>query len=546
MLEYNNLNCLYPIIVPKSTQHISFMCGVKKNSMNLLNRLQVKIILPIIIATVIIFSIMMYIVERMERNIFHEDWVGKMRIYTKSVSSMIENEMKGKRPYIVRDMINNFKKIPGIKNLQVIRTNGKEAFEDFETFNKVKEIYSLPIEVIKEYENLSEGKANIVIDKRLDIIMREGKEKEYYGYDKNKKVYYDYYLPILNKPECHKCHGDREKIRGILKISLSDEKFAEHISNHFFIMLWITFITVAILIVVISWIVYKFVSKPLNTVIKTIKDIEHGDENQRISLKINDEIGYMARHFNIMLDRLKQESHLASLGKISAILAHEIKNPIAGISGAVQLIDEGLPATDSKRVIIDRIVKEVQRLDSMLKDLLRFSMPIIINPKLHDLNKLIIDTIHLLEFKCRDGKISINTNLDSKIPNILIDSEKIQQVLLNICINAIESMKEAGKLTIASTDKPNGSEYVQIDISDTGSGISPQVMKNIFAPFFTTKKEGSGLGLPISLRIIEKHMGTIKTESILDKGSKFSIILPCDNSLNVIKEHAEYNKSEVL
>ena len=510
------------------------------------NRLQVKIILPIIIAIVIIFSIMIYTVERMERDIFHDDWLTKTKVYANSISTMIEKEMEGKRPFIVRDLIHKFKKIPGIKNLQVIRTNGKEAFKDFETFYKVKEIYQFSHDVIEEYMNLEEGKADVVSDEKIKDVLREGKEKEFYGYDKNGKVFYDYYLPVLNKPACHKCHGDKEKIRGILKISLSDEKFAEHLNNHLIIMLWISVATVIILIIIISWIVYNLVSKPLNAVIKTIKEIEHGNKNQRIGLKSNDEIGYMARHFNIMLDRLKQESHLASLGRISAVLAHEIKNPITGISGAVQLIDEDLPSDDPKKEIINMIVKEVQRLDSMLKDLLMFSKPIVVNPKMHDLNKLITDTINLLEFKCRKGKISIDTSL-SNIPNILIDGEKMQQVLLNVCLNAVESMKENGKLTITtSTDKPNGCEYIQIEISDTGCGISPEIIKNIFTPFFTTKKDGSGLGLPISLRIVEKHKGTIKVESVVDKGSKFVIVLPLENSLNIVEEDAEYNDSEVL
>jgi signal transduction histidine kinase len=512
-----------------------------------LNKLQVKIILPIIIAIIIIFSIMIYTVEKMERELFHEDWLAKTKIYTNSISAMIEKEMEGKRPFIVRDLIHKLKKIPGIKNLQVVRTNGKEAFEDFETFYKVKEIYQFSPDVIEEYMNIEEGKGDVVSDERLKDVLRDGKEREFYGYDKDGKVFYDYYLPILNKNECHKCHGEKEKIRGILKISLSDEKFAEHINNHLSIMIWISVATIIILITVIGWIVYNIVSRPLNAVIKTIKVIEHGDKNQRISLKSSDEIGYMARHFNIMLDRLKQESHLASLGRISAVLAHEIKNPIAGISGAIQLIDEDIPSDDPKREIINMIVKEVQRLDSMLKDLLRFSKPIDVNPKVHDLNKLITDTSSMLEFKCRKGKISIETNLDNNIPNILIDREKIQQVLLNICLNAVESMKENGRLTIeTSTDKPGGGEYIQIDISDTGCGISPEVMKNIFTPFFTTKKDGSGLGLPISLRIVEKHKGTIKVESVVDKGSRFTIILPLDNSLNIVDDVAEYNNSEVL
>ncbi len=298
-----------------------------------------------------------------------------------------------------------------------------------------------------------------------------------------------------------------------------------------------------ILICLIYWILNTFVTNPLNGIYRAIKDVEQGNIRQRIKYKPEDTIGLIAKHFNKILDRLEQEHHLASIGKLSSVLAHEIKSPLGGISGAIQVIDEEIPDNDSKKGIIAEVIKEIGRLDVMVKDFLQFSRPVPFSPKMNNLNKLIGDTIKLLKYKNKN--VSFNTCLDNNISDICVDADKLQQAFLNICINAMESMEKGGTLTITTssshsanfeqTIKKNDLEYkhIQVLITDTGHGIPSETMQNIFTPFFTTKKKGHGLGLPISSRIIEKHGGTIRVESEPGKGAKFLIVLPTINNSEI-------------
>lgn len=480
---------------------------------------------------------MAFIVQRVEKKLFLDEWLAKTRIFAQSVTKIIQDGMEKKRPDIIRKVIHDLQKIEGIKTLQVVRNNGTEAFEDFETFYEVQQQFDLPQEIIDAYMDIEEGKSKIIHDEKIALVFKEEKEKEFYGYDEKGKIFYNYYLPIFNKRACHKCHGSEKRLRGILKISLYENKFTEHLNTHFYIFVGFLSLAIIILVSIIYWIINRIVSNPLDNVVRTIKAIDHGNLRQRIRLNTKDEIGFMARHFNIMLDRLEQERHLASIGKLSSVLAHEIKSPLGGISGAIQVIDEEIPAGDPKKGIITEIVKEIGRLDQMVKKLLQFSREVEISPKKFNINALIMDSIKFLKNRYRESNINIKTDLDNEISDIFIDAEKIKQAFLNICINAIESMDEGGTLTIATSidlpdnfvaDKEDKGEYryIRIVISDTGKGILAENMQNIFTPFFTTKLKGDGLGLPISLRIVEKHRGMIKVGSKPGKGSKFSMILP--------------------
>lgn len=282
---------------------------------------------------------------------------------------------------------------------------------------------------------------------------------------------------------------------------------------------------------------------PLKRIVRAIQDVEQGNignTRKRKTINSKDIIGFILTHFNKILDKLEQEHHLASIGKFSSVLAHEIKSPLGGISGAIQVIDEEMSTNDSKKVIVGEVLKEIGRLDQMVKDFLQFSKPVPFSPKMDNLNKLIKGTIKLLKYQNRN--VSFHVDLDNKVSDIFIDADKLQQALLNICVNAIESMENGGKLTITTAysistifrqtgDADNiDNKHLQIIITDTGIGIPSKTMQDIFTPFFTTKKKGHGLGLPNSLRIIEKHGGRIKVESKPDTGSKFLIMLPINNS----------------
>lgn len=479
-----------------------------------------------------------YIVQKIEINVFSEEWLNKTRIFAQSITKIIQDGMVKKRPDIIRKIIHDLQNIEGINSLQVVKTNRKEAFEDFETFNEVQNNFELPQEILNIYKTIEERKSKKINDEIIEIVFKEEKEKEFFGYGPDGDIFYNYYWPIRNKRSCHKCHGADDRLRGVLKISLSEKTFTNHINTHFYILAGFLSLSIVILVCLIYWIIDRIACNPINNIIETIKEIEQGKTRQRVKLKSKDEIGFMARHFNIMLDRLEQNSHLAAIGKLSSVLAHEIKSPLGGISGAIQVIDEDIPSDDPKKDIIAEVIREIERLNLMVMKLLEFSKPVTLSLTLYNINTLIRDTIKILKNKHRQSSISIEIKSDNHIPDTHIDAEKLQQALLNICINAVESMENGGTLTIATSldlpenfvraDKVESSEYryIKIIISDTGNGMPSKDMQNIFMPFFTTKLKRHGLGLPISLRIIEKHRGMIKTGSKEGKGSKFSILIP--------------------
>jgi len=222
-----------------------------------------------------------------------------------------------------------------------------------------------------------------------------------------------------------------------------------------------------------------------------------------------------------MEEKLLQAEKMAAIGQTASYLMHEIKNPLLVIGGfAQQLLRQTEGKTHEK---LEIILEEVKRLEKLLSDVRDFTKPIPLEKCLFDLNKLILKTVSLFQAEVNKRNIEINVNLDQNLPKIEADIELIKQVLINLIKNAIEMMPKGGKIEVSSRKQNN---YVRIEIEDTGPGIPPENLKEIFNPFFTTKKKGTGLGLTISYRIIKDHGGDIKIESVVGKGTKCIILLP--------------------
>ncbi len=226
-----------------------------------------------------------------------------------------------------------------------------------------------------------------------------------------------------------------------------------------------------------------------------------------------------------LFEKIKERERLAALGEMSAGLAHEIRNPLGAIKGAAQLLQpEHLD--ESEQEMIDIILEEVDRLNSVVCQFLDYARPMKSGFTVTDLNKLLQRTIQLLGADAPDN-IEILLNLDEKLPPIFADAEKLKQVFLNLIRNAIEAMPDGGRLTIEShLVGEEDSNSVELIFADEGVGIAPDVMKNIFIPFYTSKDKGTGLGLSICQRIVEHHNGHINLQSTLGKGTKFIIRLP--------------------
>jgi signal transduction histidine kinase len=225
---------------------------------------------------------------------------------------------------------------------------------------------------------------------------------------------------------------------------------------------------------------------------------------------------------------IRRADRLASLGTLTAGLAHEIRNPLVAIKTLTQLLPERIEDEEFRSQFLKIASGEVDRISSLINELLDFARPSDPRWALEDINSILDGMILLITTETKKKLITIIKNYGSNLPLAQIDREQIKQVILNILLNAIDATSENGKITVQtrSFTKPGGEPYVQIEFTDTGCGIPKEHLEDIFNPFFTTKTTGSGLGLSISNQIVQDHKGYIGVESQLEKGSSFFINLP--------------------
>jgi PAS domain S-box-containing protein len=221
--------------------------------------------------------------------------------------------------------------------------------------------------------------------------------------------------------------------------------------------------------------------------------------------------------------QLIHSEKLATIGRLSAALAHEIKNPLAGISGAIQVIGENIPEKDSRQEIIKEILRQTKRLDNTINHLLLYSKPRPLNKVYYNIHTLLDQVIIVLQQEPQMEKVEIVRCYDKEFTKAFIDPQQMEQVFMNIIINSLQAMPRGGKLTI-TTDQQRNKQL--ISFADTGVGIAAGMVLDIFEPFYTTKHRGTGLGLNISYNIVKSHGGTIKVKSELGKGAIFTIVLP--------------------
>jgi signal transduction histidine kinase len=225
---------------------------------------------------------------------------------------------------------------------------------------------------------------------------------------------------------------------------------------------------------------------------------------------------------------IRRADRLASLGTLTAGLAHEIRNPLVAIKTLTQLLPERLDDEEFRTNFLAIASGEVDRLSSLVNELLEFARPT--EPKLQpeDLREIMNGMILLISPETKKKAVEIVKHYEDNLPPILVDREQIRQVFLNILINAIDATPEGGRIDIQirSFVKDDGQEFIQVETHDTGAGIPEEHIEHIFTPFFTTKEKGSGLGLAISNQIVQEHQGTITVESRPGAGSSFIIDFP--------------------
>jgi PAS domain S-box-containing protein len=232
--------------------------------------------------------------------------------------------------------------------------------------------------------------------------------------------------------------------------------------------------------------------------------------------------------------QMERMDRLATLGELSAGIAHEIRNPLAGIKTSAQVLEESFSPGDFRSQLVSRIVKEIDRSNKLLQRFFHFAKPSRPVPEFHSLKNIIDGVFLLLAPRLAKRKISFFSEFEDNLPDIYIDESQFEQVVLNMFLNAYDAMPDGGELRVTAefdktlqyseTQKSPGSVIVYI--KDTGKGIDKDKIEKIFNPFFTTKSDGVGLGLSISSRLLEENQSKIEVESEVNKGTVFKLFLP--------------------
>jgi signal transduction histidine kinase len=294
----------------------------------------------------------------------------------------------------------------------------------------------------------------------------------------------------------------------------------------------------------------RFVDRPVARLTAAMARVERGDLESRAHVEAPDELGRLAESFNAMVARLQvareeiegyhrqrllRAERLATLGQLSAAVAHEIKNPLAGIAGAVRVMADDLLATDPRKEIMGEILTQVRRLDKTVQDLLAFARPSPPERAPCDLHQTLDRVLILLAENPAAKAVRIGRHYATSLPCLAADGAQLGQVFLNLFLNAIQAMPGGGQLTIATAlraaERRNGAPpvpgpVVEVAVTDTGPGIPAHALPDIFQPFFTLKHLGTGLGLSISRRILEDHGGWMEAESAPGRGATFRVFLP--------------------
>jgi len=281
------------------------------------------------------------------------------------------------------------------------------------------------------------------------------------------------------------------------------------------------------------------VQRPMVELQEKIAQLGAGDLNVSVSFAHrNDEIGDLGRNFNHMVQQLRESreeierlhrtqmsraEHLATLGELATGLAHEIRNPLAGIAGVIEIAGRDLPPASPARTVVKEVRREIARINHIVTDLLQTARPHPPKVRKSDLNTTVEHAVMLGRQQALAKSIPIALHKDSSLPEVEHDSDQIHQVLLNLLLNSLQAIGQKGE--IAVTVKQQG-KMAAVEVADNGRGIPPEHLPNIFRPFYTTKGDGTGLGLSLARRIVEDHQGRIDVTSAVGQGTTFVVLLP--------------------
>jgi two-component system NtrC family sensor kinase len=382
--------------------------------------------------------------------------------------------------------------------------------------------------------------------------------------------------PIYNEAACSQaeCHAHPEsvKVLGVLDLVLDFDPIDREVSNIQYRAMLSTGISVILVGLFIVFFTRRFVDKPIRRLIEGTRAVSAMQLDRPIEVKTSGELGELGRSFNFMREQLKdamdeisrftqnleskvterteqlktahqkllQSDRLASLGQLSASVAHEINNPLSGVLNLSMLMqrilrDDGIPPdrVPEFRKYLSQVIHETSRVGRIVSDLLAFSRRSKPQKAPADINGIIEMTRSVVSHKLKLANVEVSKALDERLPELFCDRSQMQQVVMNLLLNAAEAVhnRPDGKVSILTRLSPSR-EAIVMEIQDNGEGIPQENLPKIFDPFFTTKEEGKGVGLGLTVvyGIVAAHGGEIEVQSTVGSGTLFRVTLPLSES----------------
>ncbi len=517
-----------------------------------------KLILWLAITMIIVFAVLGFLNVRLHRKHLEAQTLGAAErisdvIKRSTASYMMQNDRNG-----LYDLMSTMADEPGMVRIRIFNSEGRISFSTDP--NEVSQMVDKSAEACYGCHAQAQPLVKLNRPDRFRTFRAASSERVLAIIN-----------PIENQPACSNaaCHAHpaSQQILGVLDTDLSlaaaDASLAESTRK----MLFYTAAAIIIITFLTGFVVWDLVHRPMMVLKRGTEHLRRGELGYQIEIKSNDEAGELADSFNAMSselldareeitawthtlenrveqktrelrrahEQMLQVERMVTIGKMAAVVAHEINNPLAGILTYAKLIkrwiERGITKPEEKKEVnesLDLIATESRRCGDLVRNLLTFSRTSPISLDKADVNAIIERAVKLIEHKTELSNIQLNVDLGVEVPLIYCDAGQIEQVLVALIVNAIDAMPRGGNLWLRS--RLIDAENIELTVRDDGMGIPSDLLPKLFEPFTTTKEvgKGVGLGLAISKGIIDRHSGKIEVQSELGRGTTFRIYLPID------------------
>ncbi len=521
-------------------------------------RLSLKLIAALVGTLGLVFGFFGYqLVELHRRDLEQVTFEAADRI-SDSIKHSILYSMQLKDREHIYHTIKSVSREPGINKIRI--------------FNEVGRIsYSTDVSEIGRYVD-TQAEACFACHAQEEPLTRLDRPDRMRIYSDNGRRILGLINAIENEPGCYNdCHAHAadQRVLGVLDVTMSLDHVDQtiHVGRNLMVMqLGLAMVVISIVLGGLVWIL---VHRPVRQLTIGTERVAAGDLDYRIPVKSRDEMGALGGSFNRMTGQLREahreltdwaatletrveektsalkEAHrqmlqverMASMGKLAAIVAHEINNPLAGILTSARLVLKRLRRTGLDREVgadmiehLQMVADEAVRCGEIVKNLLQFSRPRGGERRPEDINRLIRDSVRLVQHKITLMSVETRLELDDDLPEVVCDGQGIRQVLVAVLINACEAVGSSGGLIVVGSRRPEGEGRIEIWVEDSGCGMDERTQRRMFEPFFTTKEEvrGVGLGMSVVSGIVSSHGGEVRVRSKLGEGTRIAIVLPLE------------------